>query len=319
MKQICQRVLLSVKVITLFFALTLNAAKADEGNYVLAKINNKIITNLELADRYRFVLFSSKIKIKTPQDRSIILNQIIDKMIDEELIRQEAAKFKIEVTSDEMQATLESVAKQYKKNPTQFKIDLLQRDISFNNYLRQVEVELLWSKIVSEGLRSRVKITEVEVKEFFEQQKYDTSVKKFLIAQVFIPNSENSKMIADKLVVELRNGADFSNVVKQFSRDSLVTENNGEIGWVSQKEINAKLYVVISQLSRGGYSDAVQSAEGYYIFKLIDTKVETNIEEQDLAAARNIIFSRKLQSVAKGYLMELRRKAYIEVNRAVLR
>ncbi len=51
------------------------------------------------------------------------------------------------------------------------------------------------------------------------------------------------------------------------------------------------------------------------IFKLLDSKIENKINDQDLNEARNIIFSRKLQSVAKGHLMDLRKKAFVEVKR----
>lgn len=289
------------------------ADQAD--NFVVAKVNNKIITNLELADRYRFVLYVSKIKINSSQDRKMLLNQVVDKMIEEELIRQEAANLKIDVTNDEIQDAIETIAAQQKKNAAQFKFSIMAQKLSFENYVRQVEAELLWSKIVSDSLRSKVKITEVETKEFFEQQKFNINFQKFLIAQIMIPASENASAIATKLTDELRAGADFKALVKQFSRDSLSAENNGEIGWVSQQDINPKIYDAVSQMKKGEYSNPILFSDGYYIFKLINTKTETKIEDRDMNAAHNIIFSRKLQTLAKGYSMDLRKKAFVEINR----
>jgi parvulin-like peptidyl-prolyl isomerase len=253
------------------------------------------------------------------QDKKILLNQIIDKMVDEELIRQEADSLKIAVTSDEIQDAIELVALRQKKNAVQFKLSLIQNGVFFENYAKQIESELLWSKIISEVLRSKVKITESETKEFFEQQKFDINVKKLFIAEIFIPKDEDSSNhaagISRKLVSELRNGADFRNIVKQFSRDSLSAENHGEIGWVSQKDIDKKIYEEVSKLKNGEYSDPILLTDGYYIFKLIESKVETKIEDQDLNVARNNIFMRKLQNLAKGYLMDLRKRAFVEIDR----
>ena len=70
-------------VLTLVFFSSQNiCAQNAESVFVIAKINNKVITNVELLDRYRFVLFSSKIKVNSGIERKNLLDQIIDKMVD---------------------------------------------------------------------------------------------------------------------------------------------------------------------------------------------------------------------------------------------
>ncbi len=295
-----------------FFVFSSSFATTSQENFIVAKVNKKAITYAELLDRYRFVVVVSKIKITEAQEKKLLISQILDKMIDEELIRQEAASLKMEVTPEEMRESIDVLAMQQKKNATQFKFFFANNGLSFDNYLQQIESEILWSKIISELLRSKVKVTEVEVKEFFEQHKFNTDVKKFLIAEILIAPSQNSEQLATKLVEELRQGADFKNIVRQFS-SSLSAENNGEIGWVSQSDIDQKIYAAVSKLKKDGYSEAVKLADGYHIFKLLDAKTETHIADQDLAAARNAIFAKKLQTVAKGYSMDLRKKAFVEI------
>ncbi len=280
-------------------------------DFAVAKINNKIITDSELADRYKFVLFVSKITIKSKAEEKILLDQVLSKMIDEELIRQDAAKLKIEVSSEELRDSIDLIAVQQKKNATQFKISMIQKGLSFENYMRQVEAEVMWSKIISDVLRSRVKITEAETREFFEQQHFDTNVKKFHIAEIFIPKSPNAASLASKLVMELKSGADFKNIVKQFSQ-SLSVENSGDLGWVLHNEIDPKIYNELSKLNKNEYSNPILLADGYFIFKLLDAKVESKVADKDLNAAKNAIFSRKLQIIAKGYLNELHKNAFVE-------
>jgi peptidyl-prolyl cis-trans isomerase SurA len=293
----------------IFFSLISISSNAQE--IVVAKVNNKIITSFEVEDRYKFVLAASGIKIKNSEDNKILRNQIIDKMIDEELIRQESEKLKLSVSSEELRDAIEIVALQRKENPTQFKIFFVKRGLSFENYLKQLETEILWSKITNEVLRSKVKITDVEVNEFFEQYQLNSDVRKFLLAELVIAPLENSEKLANKLSDELRAGADFKAIIKQFS-SAISSENNGEIGWVSQGEINKKIYEAIFKLRKGAYSNPVLLDDGYHIFKLLDAKVETNISDQDLNAAKNKIFNLKLQNLAKGYMMELHKRSFIE-------
>lgn len=282
-------------------------------DFVVVKVNNRAITNSEILDRYRFAISASKINIKSISDQKILRLQVIDKMIDEELIRQEAKNLKLEASEAEIKDAIEVISLQRKQKPHQFKLFFTKNNLSFDAYLKQIEAEILWSKIISEILRYKLKITDAEVREFFEQHKFNTNVKKFFVAEILISQSENAAQFANKLAIELRQGADFKNIVQQFST-SFTSENNGELGWISQADIDQKIYAVISKLGKGDYSDPVLLSDGYHIFTLLDAKTETKIHDQDLNAAKNAIFNHKLQSLAKGYLMDLRKKAFVEIH-----
>lgn len=305
MKKLCAAIFCSS---LLFFS-----QNSFAGKEVVARVNNKIITIFEVDDRYKFVIYASKMQAASESERKMLRLQIIDKMIDEELMRQQAASLGIAVNNSEIENAFEIIALQNKQNKQQFKDDLIKNNISFSNYLQQLETEILWSKIMSQVVRANVKVNDREVAEFLEQYKAEMDVRKFLLAEILINNKENAAQFATKLVDELRQGADFNNIVKQFSQ-SLSAENNGEIGWVSKREVNAKIYEVISKLKKGEYSAPVKLEDGYHIFKLLDAKIENNISPQDFNAAQNAIFSAKLQNAAKGYLMDMRKKAFIEKN-----
>ena len=299
-------------VIAVFSLISFSSLSAEFTDFVVAKINNKAIADSEVIDRYRFVVLTAKLSVKEAGEQKILREQIIDKMVDEELIRQDAKNLKIEAGEKEIKDGIELIALQRKQTPAQFKALLQRNNLSFESYSKQVETEILWSKIIAETLRSKVKVSDVEVREFFEQHKLNSDVRKFFLAEVLISPSENASQLASKLAIELKSGADFKTIVKQFS-SSVIGERSGEIGWLAQTDLDSKIYVAISKLGKGDYSDSVQLADGYHIFKLLDSRVETKIADQDLNAAKGIIFNRKLQSLAKGYLMDLRKRAFVEI------
>ncbi len=299
-------------LIAVFSFISFSSRSAEPTDFVVAKINNKAIASSEAIDRYRFVVLTAKLSVKEAEEQKILREQIIDKMVDEELIRQDAKNLKIEAGEKEITDGIELIALQRKQTPAQFKALLQRNNLSFESYSKQVETEILWSKIIAEILRSKVKVSDVEVREFFEQHKLNSDVRKFLLAEVLISPSENAAQLASKLAIELKSGADFKTIVKQFS-SSVIGDGSGEIGWVAQTDLDSKIYVAISKLGKGDYSDSVYLADGYHIFKLIDSRVETKIADQDLNAAKGIIFNRKLQSLAKGYLMDLRKRAFVEI------
>ncbi len=292
--------------------------KETSSDFIIAKINSKAITYSELVERYRYATILTRLSVKTSQEKNLLLIQILDKMIDEELIRQEAKNLGISVSDNELKDSIETIALNQKKNASQLKFSITGKGLSFDDFVRQVESEILWSKIVEQNLGSRIKVSESEVKELFEQEKFNVSVMKFLLYEIVISKDRAlggmAKSFSDNLVVELRGGADFIEMVKQFS-SGFSAENGGEIGWVSQNDVDKKIYSELLKIKKGGYTDPILLSDGYHIFKMVDAKTEHKIKDQDFKAARNIIFSKKLQTAAKGYLIEMRKKAFVEIDK----
>lgn len=295
-----------------FILFGFSCSSAKEVN-IVAKINNKAITNLELYDRYNFVLIASKVKISSEDDKNLLLRQILDKIIDEELIRQDAKSFTITVDQKEIDKTIEILAEKQGQNISQFKDFFQKNNLSYNNYLEQIKSEILWSKIVSNIIKPRVKVADFEIREFFEQKSIDVEYKKYNISEIVILNNRDfSKKFAEKILSDLKNGANFNSFVKQFS-SGFSAESYGKIGWVYKSDIDARIYDEISKLKVGEYSDLVLLNDGFHIFKLDDIKSEIKISEKESDIAKNAIFLKELQNQAKGYLIELRRKAFVEV------
>lgn len=305
----------SKKVLLIFFSLSFLLAKpcfALDNGFIVANVNNHIITNSDLQDRYNFVIFTSKIKVNSAQEKSALLSQIADKMVDEELIRQEAKNLNITVEDNEVDEIIESVAAKQKTSVSALKARYSQAGFPFSSFKKQIEADLLWSKIVTDSLRAKIKITDSKIKEYLEQQKLSLDVTKFLLAEIYIQNSKDAKVLSEKLAGEINAGADFQTIVKQFSH-SPTSENNGEIGWVSKSEISPKIYEEVSKLKKSQITKPIYVNDGYYIFKLIDKKSVSHIEESDMQSAKMRIFSRELEIESKRYLMDLRRKSFIEI------
>ena len=288
-------------------------------DFVVAKVNNVVITNSEINSRIRYVVKTTKISFSNNFEQKLLRLQVIDKMIEEELIRQDAKKLNITVLDEEINNALQIIASQSKKNIAQFKFFLKENNISLVDFLEYLEAEVLWSKISDENFKSKIKVIDLEIEEFFEQAKAKTDNRKFLLAEIVINksmninNAENNALeFASKISQDLNNGANFNELVRQFSV-AVNSQNNGEIGWVSQGDIDAKIYQAISNLAKNFSSKPILFGDGYHIFKVLDIKLEKRVNDKNVDFARNFIFRRKLQNYGKGYLMEIRKKSFIEI------
>jgi peptidyl-prolyl cis-trans isomerase SurA len=290
--------------------------KNDYNDFVVVKVNNKIITQSQVEMRLKYLIKSTKMSVANSSDLKLLREQIIDKMIDEELIRQDAQKFQITVDPEDFENNIEIIALQKKLSVDQFKIFLKNNQISFEVFSKYLEAEILRNKIISELFLRKVKVSDIEILEFLEQGKSRSDHRKFLIAEIVISNANKddkiTKEFVEKIFNDLNQGADFLELVRQFSNSSSAL-NNGLIGWVSQGDIDARIYSAIANLNKNNYSKPIILADGYHIFKLLDAKVEKNIDDNQSNIISKIITKNKLDNLAKGYLIDLRKKSFVEI------
>jgi peptidyl-prolyl cis-trans isomerase SurA len=292
--------------------------------FVIAKVSNRAITNIDLINRYNLVINRSRIKSTTKQERQIILNQILQKMIDEELQIKEADNLHISTDQNQINQSIAQITKDWGKNPKQIQSFFSNNSLSYDNFLRQAQAQLLWSEIVKQVIAPKIKINQFDIDELLELRKINANIQKFFLSEIFIPNdyknledSLDSKNLAFKISNELKNGGNFNDFVKQFSR-SPTAEFNGEIGWVGNGDIDPKIYQEVSKTKIANTTNPVLMPDGYYLFKVNDKKSFNSLTNEDLEQVKNIIFNKKLQLLAKGYLMNLRKNAYVEIDRKAI-
>lgn len=309
----------------IFFLLAESSFSADQSEItILAKVNNRIITNIDLIDRYRLVSSISKIKFNSLAEKQAIFSQLLKTMVDEELQIQEAKNLQIELDQDKFDQSLKEIASSQKKTIRQLYSSFQGKSISYASFTRQLQSQVLWSQIVRKEVVPKIKISQSEINELLEFRKIKSDIKKLFISEIYIPfdyknghDAIDSKSLIFKIYDELKKSKDFKNIVKQFSH-SPTAEFGGEIGWVGEGDVDRRIYQAIKGLEVGEVSKPVLMDGGYYLFKVGDQKTFSTLTDQDLEQIKNIIFNKKLQLYAKSYLMDIRKKAYIKIDQKKL-
>ena len=140
-------------------------------------------------------------------------------------------------------------------------------------------------------LKKQLKINNEILKNFYNENKFKYIVKeKRKIAQIFLSNTKNKKLNNLELIKNIKNkisnGDSFVSLVKRYSQDKLSNNNDGNIGWISQKELAKEIDNAIFSLKNiGDVSDIVETIQGYYIVKLLDiddAKIKPYVDVREL-------------------------------------
>ena len=236
---------------------------------------------------------------------------IAKRMVEEELILQKAKIYKITIDPKELDSKIESFVQKNHKNLEKFKLFLQKNNWNFANFQKQIEVELVWKKIIEEVIKPSVSVSIIEIKEWLEKEKIEGQNDKYLLQDFLIENSLNSQEFADKIYEELRSQDNFKNFINNFLLLK-TKENSQNTSWFWSSELNQKIHQSISNLKIDEYSKPVLLEDGWHIFKLIDKRNDLKLSDQEYDFIKNQIVNRKTELAIKNYLQELRKRAFVQ-------
>ncbi len=219
----------------LFMALTISmvsgCAKKSTGD-VVATVNGTPIT---------VTMLETKIE-KLPQYYQTFAaghkNEIVNEMIVEELLYNEAKKRKLD------------------------------RDPDIKSLINDATKKILISMIVEEEVKKSAPVSEDDVKAYYEDNKEKYVVPEMIKASHVLTSTEEE---AEKAKGELDRGAEFAAVAQEYSKD-LTKDRGGDLGYFSKDQMIPEFEKAAFSLNIGQTSGIIKTRFGYHIIKLTDRK-----------------------------------------------
>ena len=117
---------------------------------------------------------------------------------------------------------------------------------------------------------------EDEIDEALERLEDSRGQPEYRVAEIFLsiesPEQEREIMrTAENLLVQLRQGADFRGIARQFS-ESATSAVGGDIGWVILGNLSKQIDTILPDLAVGELSGLIRTFDGVQIVKLIDRR-----------------------------------------------
>lgn len=231
------------------------------------------------------------------QDQKLKQN-ILDKLIVEELISQKSKEKDISVSDEEIDKRLEQI-KSSLGGEEQYDEFLSSNNISKEYFKASTKKEILMDKYYNDYLET-TEIEQEEIEKFFEENKDDLVV---LRARHILVNNEDD---AKKVVERLNAGEEFEEVALTESLDSVSAAQGGDLGYFTRGGMIKEFSDAAFALEVGEISEIVKTEVGYHIIKLEDKK-ETLEDLQEQIAM--VIKEQKYEFNIK----ELRDKADVKV------
>ncbi len=280
---------------------------------IIAIVNDDIIT---LKDVERFVHVEKQGKYTSVNEylRNLELKERIDIFISDLLIKQQARKLKIDVSDKEIEGIIENIKKQNLITETALREQLKKENITYKNFQEGIRMNVLRSRVVSRVISPEVKLTESNLKEYYNKHIEEYREEEYRLKQIFVSRQKQDAaqraMAAYKLLSE---GTSFEEAAKEFSDDPSA-KTGADIGYVKKEDLMPQLKEPLALITPGSYTQVIQTPYGFHILKLMEVKKSDTLPFETVKdAIHEKIVLDESQKRYKEYIDKLRKSSYIEV------
>lgn len=249
----------------------------EQGIPIVARVNGVEITQAELDQ----ALARSQQEIFVA-DPAALQASILDTLIEQELILQEANRQQIVVTDEQVEAEFQALKSQAGSDT------VWQQWLAENQYTEAEFRATLRPSMLTSILRDRVT-------QNMPEQVLHVHARHILV---------DSEAQANEILARLQNGEDFVTLAATFSKDVTTRDQGGDLGWFADGELlEPALSQVAFSLQPMQIAGPVATRLGYHIIQTLES-AEMPVPPEKRPLLAQITFEKWLQGLAYNAIIE---------------
>ena len=260
------------------FGSSLLHAKLEPLDRIAAVVDEKIIMQSEILQKVNNVKKQNK-GMRLPPD-SVLRQQVLDQLITQSIQLQMAERSGLRISDQQLNMTIENIAKQNGLSLSKFKKALEKDGIKYSQAREQIRRERIISEIQRYRVGNKIQISDQDIDGFLNSSRgKNATSEEYRLGHILIqlPSQASRKQLKDaqnkahSLVKKLRKGADFAQtaVANSEGRNAL---KGGDLGWRKEAELPSLFAQVVPELKKGDVSEPIRSASGFHIIKINDKR-----------------------------------------------
>jgi peptidyl-prolyl cis-trans isomerase SurA len=266
--------------------------KTNDIDRVIAIVNREVITEQELRTRIN-IINKQFIESKKPLPANeIMVQEVLQRLIDESIMFQDANNVGVKVLEQEMDGILANIASQRNISVNQLKVEVEKSGTNWDKYQQSIRRDVVISRFRDRALESKVKITDLEIEAFINNQIRGLQAKETVspaepdlvsIAQVLIPiptGASNSEISALKVKAQnIYEQATKENEFIKFANQLTNTDKQvrvQDLGYRTLDRLPQVFIEAINGVNAGGLApQVIQTAAGFHVLKVLDRKTNS--------------------------------------------
>ncbi|OAJ95340.1 peptidylprolyl isomerase SurA [Vibrio bivalvicida] len=210
-------------------------------------------------------------------EQDILVEQVTEKLIVDTIQQQEAERIGVRIDDNRLNEAIKDIAKNSNQTAEQLRASIAEEGLSYAEFREQIRKEIAASEARNALVRRRINILPAEVDNLaniLAQETNATVQYKIGHIQLRVDDGDDKPAIeteANRLVEELKNGADFSTMAYTYSKGPKALQG-GDWGWMRKEEMPTIFADQIKLQNKGSIIGPFRSGVGFHILKIEDVK-----------------------------------------------
>ena len=261
-----------------FIFFIVNFSHAVE-NKILFKINNKIITTIDLFNETQYLKSLNK-NLENLEDEKIF------EIAKNSLIREKIKKIELSNLSQIMRVNenfFENFMLNHSKSngfssTSDFKKYIEDNNLNFSEVKNKIKIEILWNELIINKFLHEVKIDKDKIRDSIDKFQNE-----YLLSEIVfsIENSKNLEMKFKTIENDIKEkGFKNASIIHGVSG---VANEGGSLGWIKESSLNSVIRDEILNTKIGSYTKPIVIPGGFLILlveNMRKTKREFNLEDE---------------------------------------
>ena len=290
----------------IFFIFNTNSSSLE--NKILVKIENQIITSLDIINEYKYlVALNPSLKNSKKDD--------VFKLSKKSILQEKIKKIEIEkrfnkpkIPQKYLEQMLQNVySKIGLNNLDEFKKYLIINDVDLENVKNKLEIEALWNELILIKFSSKVKINEKKLRERIKDD--NKFLRSYLLSEISFEVS-NIKELESKYkeISKVINNRGFDFAALKYSV-SPTANFGGKLDWINEGSLNKSIISAINDLKINDITKPINVPGGFLILQINDIKnykIEIDAEKE-LKKLENYEKNNQLNQYSKIYFNKVKK------------
>lgn len=304
------------------FCIFSTACFAETVDRIVAVVNDQTITALEVQDAMK-PLTEQITRASSGKNLEEKLSQarkdVMERLIEEKLILQEAKNLKIDVKNEEVVGMLAEVRSKFPNEAT-FQEAIRSQGLNLWQLKKIYKEQIMVKKMVRQYVRVKANITPKQILDYYQAHREEykapqgVEISQILIKYKTRDEMARAKKTAAQVLQLLEMGADFASVAKKYSEGPNAQEG-GVMGLIERGVMAKEIDDAIFSMKEGEISKSISTSAGFVIVRVNSIRKS---QYMPLEEAKPQIEERLLDETAKSalnsWVADLKAKAFIQVN-----
>lgn len=302
---------LKILIITI---LVLSVSNSFSNIKIKYKIENEIITNIDIEEEKKYLIFLNPNlkKLNTEQITKISENSLIREIIKKRELKRIFKDFEDKKFIDRVKLNLFKF--KGVNNENEFKKILFSQDINYERVIDKIKYEGMWNELIFRKYINSVRINEKNLKLKLTNKISNNKKFEYNLSEILFEIKDTNDL--NKLYKEILDYININSFDAAVSKYSISNSSlsGGKLGWIKETLLSENLVKILNSLKNGSITKPIKYPNGYLVLKINNKReIKQNIDlEKELQEMIKFEQNKQLNQFSLLFYKKL--KQNIEIN-----